>query len=65
MEEAAELVLVTSFWFYDHGTLFEDQHLLGRDEMHFSKQEKDIFENKMTDFERRALNCKRRRGERM
>lgn len=43
MEEAAEQVLVTGFWFYDHGTLFEDQHLLGRDEMCFSKQEKDVF----------------------
>lgn len=31
--------------------------------MHFSKQEKDIFANRMTDFERRALNFKRRRGE--
>lgn len=43
MEGAAEQVLVTGFWFYDHGTLFENQHLLGRDEMYFSKQEKRYF----------------------
>ncbi|PKU33782.1 rna-directed dna polymerase from mobile element jockey- hypothetical protein [Limosa lapponica baueri] len=40
-----------SFGFYDHGTQFADQHLLGRDGIHLTKQGKSIFASKMADLE--------------
>lgn len=45
-----------SLGFYDHGTLFAEQHLLGRDGIHLTKQGKAIFSNGMADLIRRALN---------
>lgn len=42
--------------FYDQDTLFEDQHLVGRDGIHLNNQGKDIFANRMSDLIRRALN---------
>ena len=44
------------FGFYDHETLFADQHLLGKDGIHFTKRGKAIFTNRMADLVKRALN---------
>jgi len=38
----------------DHGTLFEDQHLLGRDEIYLTKWDKGIFASRMADLVRRS-----------
>ena len=44
------------FGFYDHGTLFVDQHLLGREGIHLTKRGKGIFASRIADLIRRALN---------
>ena len=41
---------------YNHGTLFADQHLLGRDGIHLTKQDKGILPSRMADWARKALN---------
>ena len=44
------------FGFYDNGTLFEDQRVLGKDGIHLAKQGKGIFASRMADLVRTALN---------
>lgn len=42
------------FCFYDHGSLFKDQHLSGRDGIHLTRQSEVIFASK-TELVREAL----------
>ena len=53
---AVELVMVTSFGFYNHGALFSEQHLLRRGKICLSRQGKNMFTVRMAELIRRALN---------
>ncbi|XP_068784552.1 uncharacterized protein [Struthio camelus] len=44
------------FGFCDHGTLFEDQQLMGRDGIHLTKRGRRVFANRSASLVRRALN---------
>lgn len=44
------------FGFCDRGTLFTDQHLRERDEIHLTKRGKAIFTNRMAYLKRKGLN---------
>ncbi|CAM5095700.1 unnamed protein product [Natator depressus] len=44
------------FGFFDHGMVFQEGGVLGRDGLHLTKKEKSIFASRLANLVRRALN---------